>query len=251
MGGSRHSSTNVQWPGWEQPAAQQFLQAGTNLAMPGGQFQPYDPGMNQQVAPFAPGQQAGLGLIYGNVGGAQGLSDIGAGMLADTLSGRYLNPNSNPYLAGTYQQAAQQMSDAYRYGAAPELMAAAARANALGGSAYNETADRQRYSFGQNLANLANQIYGGNYANERQNMMGAESMVPSAQGTLFAPGQTAFQAGSAEQQQQQALLDAFRQNVTQAVQWPYQVAGNMSSILSGAAGPSSNTIAPTRMGWLK
>ena len=80
-----------------------------------------------------------------------------------------------------FNRAAQGVVNQYTGTVMPNIDTAANRANALGGSAYQEYADRARFDLGQNLNNLATQIYGGNYMNERglqqQAMMGAPQML--------------------------------------------------------------------------
>lgn len=113
--------------------------------------------------------------VMGNLNGAQGARDqlTGAnnGLMASavpeymkTINGDYLSPGSNPYLTGTFNTAADLVNGrinstfegAGRYGSG-------AQAGAIG------TAD----------ANLANQIFGGNYQAERARQHAATLGVPS------------------------------------------------------------------------
>src|SRR5260221_2618408 len=78
--------------------------------------------------------------------------------IQDTIAGRYLDPASNPYLAGTYDAAARQVTP---------------RVNSLfeAGGRYGSGANQG--VLGQNLADLASNIYGTNYQNERTRQLAA------------------------------------------------------------------------------
>ncbi len=232
-----------QWGAMEYPAAQQGVQQAQNIYFPGGQAAQYDPRLNLQVAGFNPTQQQAFGNILGTAGGqAQQLTGAGATQLEQTLSGQYLNPSTNPYLAETYQQAARGLTDEYRLGTAPSTQVDAMRAGAYGGSAYAQEADAQRFGLGQNLANLATQIYGGNYQQERGNQLQALGMVPSQVQGQFIPGQQQLGVGTIEQQQQQLANQIAQQNALQQVQYPYQQLQQYIQALQGLSpGSTQNT----------
>jgi hypothetical protein len=115
------------------------------------------------------------------------------GEMAKTIGGGYLSPESNPYLKGTYDQAAKSVTDSYLSTTQPRNDALFAKSGAFGpsNSAYRETVARNQFGLGENLGNLANNIYGGNYANERNRQFGATTAGPdfatSATGAGFAP----------------------------------------------------------------
>ncbi|HZC82390.1 MAG TPA: hypothetical protein VE222_11880, partial [Nitrospiraceae bacterium] len=78
--------------------------------------------------------------------------------IIDTISGNYLSPSSNPYLQSTYDAAARQVTP---------------RVNSLfeAGGRYGSGAHQG--VLGQNLSDLANNIYGTNYQNERTRQFAA------------------------------------------------------------------------------
>ncbi len=85
----------------------------------------------------------------------------------DTLGGRYMSPESNPYLSGAYSQAASAMTDQFRNEAIPGLNAAFSQGGATGGSAHRAQAGRAADALAGSMGNLANQMYGGAYQQER------------------------------------------------------------------------------------
>lgn len=110
-----------------------------------------------------------------------------------TIGGGYLMPESNPYLRSTYDQAAKAVTDNYTSAVQPRNDALFAKAGAFGpaNSAYRETVARNQFGLGENLGNLANNLYGGNYNTERNRQFGATTAGPdfatSATGSGFAP----------------------------------------------------------------
>lgn len=258
MGGSGHSvtQTSASFPTWMEQAGypQQFINAYQNLVMPGGQLAGMPANLNQQVAGFNPTQTEAMQGILGTAQGQAPVTGASEQNLVDTLSGKYLDPNSNPYLRGTYDQAAQAMSDQYKYATAPSMAATAVGGGgSTGGTAYGNEATMGQYGLGQNLSNLANQVYGGAYNQERGNQMQAIGLEPGQVQSAFMPGQQALGIGSLQQQQQQTQLDTAFQNAMRQWNLPYtelDAYGNALSTARGPAGTSTVTV-PNRAGPLK
>lgn len=125
--------------------------------------------------------QAIMGQGAGNIGNAwQGLSDV--------ASGSFLN--ANPYIDDLYDLAARGVGQNYRDYTVPSTDAAFARAGRSGSGSYALLRNDQDQSLGESLNDLATQIYGGNYANER-------GLMQQAQGLLGTTGANAL--GQAQQ----------------------------------------------------
>jgi hypothetical protein len=88
------------------------------------------------------------------------------GQLAQTISGQYLSPDSNPYLKASVQDALGLAGSAFakQYGGAA--------GQNLGNSGYQEALAR-------GLGATATNAYGNAYAQERQNQLGSLQMAPS------------------------------------------------------------------------
>lgn len=127
----------------------------------------------------------------------------------ETINGKYLSPESNPYLGATYDAAANRAAKAYRYGTAPGIDAQFARAGSFGGSAHQQTKDMASFDFGQSLTDMANQMYGENYSRERQNMLNAGSEAQQYANASVEAERARQQATQQQllQQQLQAALD--------------------------------------------
>jgi hypothetical protein len=78
--------------------------------------------------------------------------------IQDTISGRYLDPASNPYLSNTYDYAARQVTP---------------RINSIFEAGGRYGSGMHQGILGQNLSDLANNIYGTNYQNERTRQFAA------------------------------------------------------------------------------
>jgi len=252
MGGSGHAKTQqtADWPQWVLPQAQDYLQQYAQTALPGGQIAPYPAGLNQQLAPFNPTQLGGLQGLVTTAGGVAPTLGAGQQNIQDVLQGQFLN--SNPFLDAMFRNASSNMVNQYQQTTAPSLISEALRAQAYGGTGMEETQQFNQFSLGQNLNNLAAQIYGGNYAQERQNQMQALGQLPGVAQAQFMPAQQVLGAGTLEQQQQQSGFDVAFQNALRQQQYPYEVLGQFGGALGTAAGPaySSNTIVPIKTGMM-
>ena len=232
--GHAHDKSNVQLPGWLQPYATQFLDQYSQLAMPGGKPAGLPDAALQQVAGFDPAQTQAINDIIAQ---GQQVQPTETQLTQDTLSGKYLDPATNPYLQKTYDEAARAVTDQYGQSTAPQLQMEASLAGAQGGTGYAEQAATDRYGLGQNLASLANQIYGGNYEAERGRQMQQQQLLPQ----MFAPEQAALGAGGLRQQQAQQVMDVGSQNAYRQFQTPYDTMNMFGSSLGMARGPAQFT----------
>lgn len=145
------------------------------------------------------------------------------------LSGKYLSPDSNPYLKDTFHQAAnqvQQQVGAQFAGMGRNLEASIPVQN-------------------DQMNQLATQIYGGNYANERQNMQNASQNAVSLNGANLANLGALGQAGALQQQQSQNYIDAAQNRFNYNQNLPWQNLNNyMGSINSLQHGATSTSQQP-------
>lgn len=188
----------------------------------GKPFAPYN-FPDQQVAGINPTEQAGLNLTT-QMGEQEASAESGAPQqISDTLSGKYLDPATNPWLNKTFNEAAQQQTNAYETGIAPSEMTGAIQAGAFGGSADAEARAGNEFNYGQDLSNLATQIYGGNYQQERQNQLDTLGNLGKINLGLAQPGEQVMGAGGFEQSQAQNELQAQYENAYARAAFPYQL----------------------------
>lgn len=139
------------------------------------------------------------------------------------LGGKYLSPDSNPYLKDTFHQAANQVQQ--QVGAQFAGM----------GRNLESSIPVQNDQMNQ----LATQIYGGNYANERSNMQNAAQNANNLNASNLANLGALGQAGALQQQQSQNYIDAaqnrFNYNQNQPYQNLNQYMGLINSMQHGTA----------------
>lgn len=191
---------------------------------------------------------------FGQAGGYQSLVDYSTGGKPDlllnsgeeiglkTIRGDFLNPNSNPWLRGTYSNAADSVSRAFSNTVAPTTDALFASAGRFGGGARFNAQRENALGLGETLNKLATDIYGGNYQIERdrqnnaatggiQQMFANRMMLPSA----------LMQAGNQKQGWDQAVLsdDVNRWNSNQMGDW--QNLMRYKSLIDGSYGQQGTT----------
>lgn len=227
-GGSQSQTTqNKPWAG-AVPDMQQYLSDLSILANPfGGQMLPA-----QSVAMFSPLQRQALGMFGGEAGQASRLGGQAAGTAGDILAGKYLNPSTNQYLPAYFNAAAAPMVNQYQMATAPMHTAQDVMQGALGGSGQNQQQQYDKWSLGNNLQSLAANIYEPAYAAGLNQMTSTLGMTPGLESAAFTPAQGLFQGGSAQQAQQQNILDTAYRNALAQYNLPYN---KLSMLGEGAA----------------
>lgn len=159
------------------------------------------------VAGMTPEQKSALSQIT-NMGGTVDPLLSGQNQTAtDTINGKYLDPSTNPYLAATYGQAADQVARTYQTVTAPGTSAAFAAGGRYGSGARNQAVDQNNQALGTTLNNLATNIYGGNYATERDRQLAATNNAGNYVQANYLPATAAVNAQGAIQGQSQKELD--------------------------------------------
>lgn len=145
------------------------------------------------------------------------------------LGGKYLSPASNPYLQDTFHQAANQVQNQV--------------GSQFAGMGRNLEASIPVQN--DQMNQLATQIYGGNYANERNNMQSAAQNAVSLNGASLANLGALGQAGALQQQQAQNYADAAQNRWNYNQNLPWQNLNNyMGSINSLQHGGTSTEQQP-------
>lgn len=226
MGGGDKKQTSTQTtnssttpPSYALPYAQQGLHWANELAN-----QPYTPFQGEQVAPLNGYQIPALQDIY-NYGMADNQTvNSATNQLNDTLNGKYLDPNSNPYLAQYVQQAQGDVSRNYLNSTVPQYSAASSRAGAFGGSADTLMRTEGMRNLGDTLSKTATSMYAPAYESERNRQMQGVSQAPQTVQMPLTLKTAALGVGDIYQKQQQAVDTANYQNYQNAQQWPYMAA---------------------------
>jgi hypothetical protein len=219
MSGGGTNTVTSSIPDFLAPYYSGALSSGANLLASGGPQ--YYPG--QTVAPLNPLQEGG---IQSTVNAANAPSAAAGAQAANRFetSGALLDPHLNPYLQGTFTQAANAVQ------------------NQLGtefaGSGSNVINSLPVQS--DELNNLATQLYGGAYNTGLQNMTQATALAPSIDAATYLPSQELLSAGAGVQGQTQNLINANQQQWNYNQTLPYNQLSWYSGLLGQNAAPFSN-----------
>jgi len=233
------TTTKNELPSWAQPYSKDLMSQGAAVAA-----RPYEAYTGNRIAGFSPEQQQGLGMTVNRATQGNSAVNAGQGMLQNTLQGQYLSPDSNPWLKQNVDTAMGQ--------AQGRLNTQFNTPGAFGSTAHQGT-------MANNLGNIAAQMYGQNYTNERNNMMGAA-------GQALGYGQSDWQdinalmgAGDTTRQLSQDQLTQAYNDWQQKQNYPLQqldilgnainmAVGNQGSTLSTAPNPYQSNTAATALG---
>lgn len=173
-------------PAWAQPTAQNLLTRGEALSNT-----PYQQYGGQRIADMTAQQQAGLGMTQDiALNGTPG-TNAAQQNYADTMSGSYMSPDSNPYLKGTVNQALNDVQT---------------RVNSqFNNSNYGTTAHQETLQRG--LSQAANDAYGQNYQAERANQMKGQLIAPQMQNMAYSNAQNMVGVGDIYRQENQDRLN--------------------------------------------
>jgi len=226
-------------PEYVKPYSIALMEGAANTAA-----RPYEAYTGQRVAGLDPYQQAGFEMTAQRAVSGSPVMNSAQSMAQSTLNGDYLDPNSNPWLKSTFDQAAGGMADAYARGTAATNNAQFNNAGAFGGSAHQEMTAANNKAFSDSLGGLANQIYGQNYQMERGNQMQAAGMADSMANSDYRDAQALIGAGDAYRGYQQDLLNQGYQDWQDAYNYPLtqlDILGNAINVASGGAGTNSTS----------
>lgn len=189
------------------------------------------------VAPFSANTQAGLGQIAATAQAGTPVADSAQNQVNATLQGDYLN--SNPYLDAMYNQASQAVTRNYSEAVAPSIQANFGLAGRGGSNAYGNALDSSQAQLGQQLGGLAANIYGGNYANERQNQMNAAQLAPQTAQLNYFDSSQLLNAGGMQDTYNQNVLNDKVNRFNQNQERPWDALGRYNQMINGQYGGTS------------
>jgi len=229
MGGGTPSNTTTtsvqQLPAWLNNANEYGASQAQNLYNQGGAT--YYPG--NTVAPFSPMQEQYFSGVENLAQNGTPVENSATNQLTQTLNGAYLNPSSNPYLQDTFNSAANAVQQRL-------------------GSEYASQGRNPSMSLGaqaDEMNQLATQIYGGNYANERENQMKALAYSPATDNMGLVGLNALNSAGQQLQGQSQNMMDANQDLYDYYANLPYTNLSNfMNTVNSLSHGSSSSATGP-------
>lgn len=183
---------------------------------PGDIVQDFDPLQSKGIAMGANRAMQGSPL---NTAAQQGL--------LGTIQGDFLDPAKNPYLDATYNKAANAVS-----GRVGSEMAKLGR---LGGGAHTDI-------LSQNLGNLATDIYGKNYEQERARQYGAYGLAPTLAAEDYKDVQMLMDLGGMSQDQAQREVLAQKERFDYYQTLPFRQLADLTTMMNPNAGFGSTSM---------
>jgi hypothetical protein len=213
-GGTSTTTQNI--PEELKPLATQYTQDAIELANT-----PYQAYTGQGYADLTDPQYAGIDMAVDRALGGSATNDNAESQLNQMISG-----TSNPYLDDMYSQAAGQVSN----------------------SVNSNFSDAGRYGSGAHTASLtkglgdmATDLYGGAYAQDRANQLQAIGMAPGFANQAYTDASQLMSAGQTLQDQDQNNLDFDYEQFMAEQNDPYQKLAAMSGVFGSNLGGSSTT----------
>lgn len=213
-GGGTNTVSQQTLPSWLQPYLTGALSQGQDLLQSGGPQ--YYPG--QQVADINPMQTQGINDASTAAGSSASSTAQQQNQMLE--SGAYLNPATNPYLAGTLQTAGQGVQNQV------DSQFGSAGRNVVGSAPVQSSAMNQ----------LANEIYGGAYQSGMQQMVQGQALAPTIDAGTYLPSQEELSVGGGLQAQSQNQINA----QMNAYNYNQQLPENMLSWYSGLLGQNAS-----------
>lgn len=178
------------------------------------------------VAPLSATQQQAISFAQNRPSMfAHPLWETTSGLLSDTISGKYLRPESNPYLSHYVTKAFEQTL--------PQYDTTATLAGRYGSDAWANMKARA-------MSDIASEIYGGAYEAERNRQLQAAGLLPQIGQLSLNEGQLMFdmlqKAGKLERDYEQDVIDAAIKKWQFEQLEPWQRLGLLSSLVSGDLG---------------
>jgi hypothetical protein len=189
----------------------------------------YFPGST--VVPFNPMTEQALGMTAQRAINGSPLMQAAQQQNLATQRGDFLRPDSNPFLSQTFDTAAGKVRGA--------LDSQFNRNNSYGGSMHQG-------AMADNLNNLASQMYGQNYNQERDRMTAATTFAPQlAQQDYYDAGRLAA-VGDAYQQQAGNYVNDAMQRWDFYQNQPFQRLQQFASLINPVAGMGGTQVGQTK-----
>lgn len=215
------TSTSVSEP-WKgvQPYIKDYLQKAQTTAS-----RPFNFYNGETIAGFSPEQQAGMNFATQRAMAGSPTQYAANQNITDTLNGKYLNADSNPYLKGMANQA---------YGDITSRINSQFNNNNFGSSANQELLTR-------GLTDAANSLYGGQYQAERNNQLQAANLAPSLAAADYNDANVLQQIGAQRQGLSQQYLDKAKGTFDQANNFENEQLDRYRQAVLGAQGSGGTT----------
>lgn len=177
-------------------------------------------------------------LARGMDTGQGGLGTAAKGMTLDTLSGKYLDPASNPAYQGWLEASFRPQAEQFRDIIAPSIDSTFAGSGRTGGGAHFDTSMRGYQDLARAQSDAAAKAGLGMYQGERANQFQAAGLLPTYQNMDYQNLGAIQQAGAMDQGRAQQVLDAenarYGYDQTAQLDWYNRLAQSLQGMYPGA-----------------
>ena len=222
------AQTQTEMPWWQQQPIQNLLKRAEDQSNVPLQYY-----QGNKIAGFSSEQSMAQNLARMRATGGSPLIKGAQGHVGDIIGGKYLTPDSNPWLKSYYEKAAET--------AMPQIDTAAVNAGRYGGGAWGQMR-------GRTAGELASGIYGKAYETERDRQMQATGMAqPLAREDYYDIGKLAA-VGEEKQGMEQALIDESVKKYEFGQMEPWQRLGMFRNLVTGDFGGNTRSDAEKKGG---
>lgn len=230
-GGSSNqtTTTQVKLPDWANPTAIDILKQGREAyGAKGGKLvgTPYE-SFGNRITGFTPDQIAAMNMIRNRAKNGSLTMNSANASLQDTLSGKFLNADSNPYLKGAVESGLSA--------------AQSTLGNMLGGASGATTNSGVQQYIAKQLGDVATNQYAQNYNNERQRQMQAMMFAPTMANADYQDANALMGVGDAYRTYNQDLLNQDYEDFYNRQNWDWDQLSKLGTVLGQATGGASST----------
>jgi hypothetical protein len=192
---------------------------------------PYEAYPGQRIADMTPEQRIGLGMTTQRAIAGSPVMNAAQNNLYGTLTGQYMSPATNPWLKQNVDTALGQAGGA--------INAQFNKPGAWGSSSHEGVMARE-------FGNIASNMYGQNYDNERTRQMQANMFAPQAAASDYADAQALTGVGDVYRSYEQDLLNQQLADWYEKKNYPQTMADWYGSRIAqmGGMGSASTTKGP-------
>lgn len=212
-GGGGGSSQKTEIPKELRPLATQFankaMQIGNNA---------YTPFTGQRFAPLAGDQTSAMSMIRNRALGGDPVMNQANQTMMQTLQGG----QTNPYLNSMVDQAQQSVARNYNMFTKPQTESAMVNSGSFGNSGLLQMQQEQQRQASEQMGNIATQMYGQAYDQDRARQMQALGMAPTYGNQAYQDAAQLLNSGALQQANKQQGLDFNYQQFAEAREQPYK-----------------------------
>lgn len=212
-GGGGTSVTTPSIPDELKPLANLYTQQATKIAQT-----PYQSYTGQRYADLNGTQDQALQMIQNRAQNGSPVMDQANSTLTSFLQGG----NTNPYLDQMVGKAQQSVANNYNLVTKPQMESSMVNSGSFGNSGLQQMQANQQKQVGQQMSDIATQMYGNAYNTNQANQMQALGMAPTFGNQAYTDAGQLLNAGNTQQNNAQNNLDFGYQQFQDAQNYPYK-----------------------------